>query len=191
VDARDKRKHDRYIQATWMLTDRRKLDKPRTERLLAKRKICFDHANDLIEAAERVLSVPRPIPNIAFHLILLALEEMGKAGLLTSRAASAGFRDSSWIDKRLDDHVFKLLWGLWSPTFRNSAQFDPEGFLQLKKFSQRAHSQRLAGLYVGTVDEEDVDVAPREAINLEEANSLLNMAKRNLQQLLEADRKCY
>lgn len=167
-----------------MLTDEEESKKPRSERLFSKRKICFDHAHDLIEAAERILSAPRPIPNIAFHLILLAIEEMGKAGLLTSREASAGVRDSGWIDKRLDDHAFKLLWGLWAPTFRNTAKFDPEGFVQLKEFSQRAHLQRLAGLYVGTVTDEGVDAAPKDAINLEETTSLLAIAKRNLQQLL-------
>jgi hypothetical protein len=77
---------------------------------------------------------------------LLAIEEMGKAGLITSREASARNRDNGWIDKRLDDHAFKLLWGLWSPTFADSREFDPESFRQIKEFSERAHLQRLAGL---------------------------------------------
>jgi AbiV family abortive infection protein len=118
-----------------MTLEHEKSDKPRSALLIAKRRLCFEHAQDLVEAAERVLSKERPLPNIFFHLVLLAVEEMGKAGLITSREASAGNRDSGWIDKRLDDHAFKLLWGLWSPAFDRSAKFDPERFRQLKEFS--------------------------------------------------------
>src|SRR4051812_7213993 len=114
-----------------MTFKREESEKPRSQRLLTKRIQCFEHAQDLIEAAERVLSEGRPLPNIPFHLAFLAIEEMGKAGLITSRETAAGNRDSGWIDKRLDDHAFKLLWGLWTPALRGGAQFDPERFRQL------------------------------------------------------------
>jgi hypothetical protein len=64
------------------VSDDRQEKPSRSARLLAKRRICFQHAGDLIKAAERALSEAPSLPNIAFHLTLLAIEEMGKAGLI-------------------------------------------------------------------------------------------------------------
>ncbi len=161
--------------------------KPRSERLLKQRLLCCEHAKDLIESAERVLSGDRPIPNISFHLVLLALEEIGKAELLTAREVSIGNRNVNGIDKRLDDHAFKLLWGLWSPGFRASREIDPERFRQLGEFSKRAHQQRLAALYVGTDANAEGLSAPKDAVNLAEVTSLLAVAKQNLQYVLAGD----
>ncbi len=158
--------------------------KPRSERLLKQRLLCCDHARDLIESAERVLSGDRPIPNISFHLVLLALEEIGKAELLTAREVSIGYRNVNWIDKRLDDHTFKLLWGLWSPGFSANREVDPEKFRQLGEFSKRAHQQRLAALYVGTDPDAEGISAPKDAVNLADVTSLLAVAKQNLQFVL-------
>jgi len=159
----------------------------RSERLLKQRLLCCNHAKDLIESAERVLSGDRPIPNIAFHLVLLALEEIGKAELLTAREVSIGNRNINWIDKRLNDHAFKLLWGLWSPDFSASRKVDPEKFRQLGEFSERSHQQRLAPLYVGTDADTEGISAPKDAVTLEEVTSLLSVAKQNLQHVLTED----
>ncbi len=161
------------------------LKKPRSERLLKQRLLCCDHAKDLIKSAERALSGGRPIPNIAFHLVLLAIEEIGKAELLTAREVSIGNRNVNWIDKRLDDHAFKLLWGLWSPGFSASGEVDPEKFRQLGEFSKRAHQQRLGALYVGT-DAEDIS-APKDAVSLEDVTSLLAVASHNLRHVVTKD----
>jgi AbiV family abortive infection protein len=158
--------------------------KPRSERLLRLRSICCDHAQDLIDAAERTLSGDRPIPNITFHLTLLALEEIGKAALITAREVSVGKRDVGWIDKRIEDHAFKLLWGLWSPAMKASKEIDPEKFRQLQEFSKNAHLQRLAALYVDVSGDEQNLASPKDAVTAEEAESLLVIAKQNLQHLM-------
>jgi len=161
--------------------------KPRSERLIKQRLLCCEHAKDLIESAERLLSGDRPIPNISFHLVLLALEEIRKAELLTAREVSIGYRNDNWIDKRLDDHAFKLLWGLWSPGFSARREVDPEKFRQLGEFSRRAHRQRLAALYVGTDADAEGVSAPKDAVNSAEVTSLLAVAKQNLQYVLAGD----
>ena len=158
--------------------------KPRSERLLKQRLLCCDHARDLIESAERVISGDRPIANISFHLVLLALEELGKAELLAAREVSIRQQDADGIDKRLDDHAFKLLWGLWSPSFKSSRAVDPEKFQELQEFSRRAHQQRLAGLYVDTDADAEGISAPKDAVNMTEVAALLAIAKQNLQHVL-------
>ena len=157
--------------------------KPRSERLLKLRAICCEHAYDLIDAAERTLSGERPIPNIAFHLTLLALEEIGKAALISAREVSVGKRDVRWIDKRMEDHAHKLLWGLWSPAMRASKEIDPEKFRQLQEFSEKAHQQRLAALYVEVSGDDQELTTPKDAVTIEETKSLLEIAKQNLQLL--------
>jgi len=119
--------------------------------LLDKRTLCFEHATDLIEAAERIFREGRSLPNIAFHLVLLAIEEMGKAGLIAAREVGTGHRDTAWIDKRLDDHAFKILWELWTPAFN-----------------------------AGNLSDGDSDTTPKDAVQPSEVESLLNLAKANL-----------
>jgi AbiV family abortive infection protein len=156
--------------------------KPRSERLLKLRAICCEHASDLIESAERILKGERPIPNIAFHLTLLAIEEIGKASLITAREVSVGERDIAWINKHMEDHAKKLLHGLWSPPMRVSKEINPERFRQLQEFSKQAHQQRLAALYVD-VASDDALASPKDAVTVEETESLLEIAKQNLQLL--------
>jgi AbiV family abortive infection protein len=168
-----------------MITDRGVTDDgpeklSRSARLLAKRRICFQHAGDLIKAAERTLNEAPSLPNIAFHLTLLAIEEMGKAGLISSREVAAGNRDTAWIDKRLDDHAFKLLWGLWTPEMNAGAEISPERFEQLKSFAQKAHQQRLDALYVNEALDDNA-TAPKNAVLGDEALALLSLAKQNLE----------
>jgi AbiV family abortive infection protein len=78
---------------------------------------CFGNARDLLRAAKRVLDDEK-LPNVAFHLTILALEEVGKAALLGARAIAHSVEDETvFIDNRLGDHVFKLFWAFWTPNF--------------------------------------------------------------------------
>jgi AbiV family abortive infection protein len=64
---------------------------------------CYEHAADLIEGAERLLAPPRK-PHLSYHLALLALEEIGKAGLVASRAAVGLVREEAGMEKWLGSH---------------------------------------------------------------------------------------
>ena len=48
----------------------------------------FAYARDLLRAAKRVLQDEK-LPNVSFHLAVLALEEIGKGALLGARGISA------------------------------------------------------------------------------------------------------
>ena len=77
---------------------------------------CVAHAGDLLTAAKTVLA--QKLPHIAYHLATLALEEIGKAGIIgmTHIAAEDGVYPS-WMGKHADDHVKKLFWAIWGPSF--------------------------------------------------------------------------
>jgi len=81
-----------------------------------QRRLCLDHARDLIASTERVLANDNSFPNIAYHLAILALEGIGKAGMLAARSVAKHGLDASWIDNRLDKHVEKIMWAVWSPS---------------------------------------------------------------------------
>lgn len=112
---------------------------------------CFANARDLLRAARRLLDDEK-LPNIAFHLTLLALEEVGKAALLGARGiAHAADDESVFIDNRLDDHIFKLFWALWTPSFARG-KVSQEEFENLRGMARSMHDDRLAALYVSPDD---------------------------------------
>jgi AbiV family abortive infection protein len=83
---------------------------------LNQRRLCLDHAGDLIASAERVLGNDNVYANIAYHLAILAMEEIGKAGLLGCRAVIGESLNAQTLESHLGDHIFKLLWAVWSPS---------------------------------------------------------------------------
>jgi AbiV family abortive infection protein len=133
------------------------------------RAACHAHATDLLNAAKKLLDEPAT-PNLAYHLALLALEEIGKAGLIGSRVAVGWARDSAWMEKWLSSHSRKLLWALWAPF----GEIDPANFTEAKVLAERLHARRLAGLYVDPSAERPL---PREAVSLNEVQSVIDLAR--------------
>lgn len=150
-----------------------------------QRLLCLDHARDLIASTERVLANDSGFPNIAYHLAILALEEIGKAGMLAARSVGKHGLDANWIDKRLDKHVDKIMWAVWSPNLLGG-KIDPKAFTEARSFAESTHDRRMAGLYVDYASA-GVSISPREAVQLEHATSILNLAKTCLE--LEAARR--
>jgi AbiV family abortive infection protein len=132
----------------------------------------LDHAADLISAADRVLGEDNRHANIAYHLGILALEEIGRAGIL-AQAMVAGRIGASRMEQRLDDHVFKLMHAVWAPTI-GGGKIDPKDFEEARAFAASTHERRLAGLYT------DHD-PPRDAVSLDHATSIINLAKVSLE----------
>jgi AbiV family abortive infection protein len=149
----------------------------RAQSELQIRQTCFDHASDLLAAAERVVADPA-LPNIAYHLATLALEEIGKAGMVGARAVVGASRDSEWMNKRFDDHIWKLQWAFWTPGL-STGRIDPKDFEEARGFAQRTHARRIAGLYVNPDD--STSVAPRTAVTMAHATSLLRLARARLE----------
>jgi AbiV family abortive infection protein len=149
-----------------------------TAAYLEQRRHCLDHARDLIASAERVLADDSAYPNIAYHLAILAMEEIGKAGMLCARGVTRGAWDASWIDKRLDNHVWKLMWAVWAPSL-SGGKIDPKDFEEARRFAESTHERRMAGLYVDY--EDSVTAPPRQAVQIGHATTLLNLAAARLE----------
>lgn len=81
---------------------------------------CAAHARDLLDSARQLGNVA-PMRHVAYVLAVAALEEIGKAELVKMAAARTDFdtveEAATWAANRADDHVEKLFWALWGPTF--------------------------------------------------------------------------
>jgi AbiV family abortive infection protein len=71
-----------------------KIDNKIPENIITSRDACLAHAEDLIRAARRVL-VDEKLPNISYHLSVLALEEIGKSTLIIMSHFAKRSRDST------------------------------------------------------------------------------------------------
>jgi AbiV family abortive infection protein len=77
---------------------------------------CVEHAKALLKSARAVIASGHP--NIAFHLAVLALEELGRRELIgvqsiiDTRSVPPG-----WAQKHTQDHVKKLFWCFFGGSF--------------------------------------------------------------------------
>ncbi len=145
--------------------------------LEAVRQRCFAHAATLLEAARADLHAGRP--HIAYHLALVALEEIGKGEMqwLKRFPNDRTIRDSSaWVEGHADDHEKKLFWALWSFRFTDPKALvrDLREHLDLAKV---LHEKRLAALYVSLNPK---DPAPEAVVGADEATGLLGLTEARL-----------
>lgn len=157
------------------------VQQPNNDFEVAVRESCLTHSADLLEVAEKAHESGKP--NIAFHLAVLALEELGKLFLhRISRTQRAYFDDDRTLFARsATDHVAKLFWALWG-TKISGRMNDREAFETTRRTASSVHFQRIAGLYV-TIDGSTVTV-PRDEVGAEETGVLLDLAR----SLLEEER---
>ena len=143
---------------------------------------CLSHAADLLRAAKKVQE--EHLPNIAYHLATLALEEIGKSALVMMNYIAKMQADpSEWVEKQFEDHVRKLFWALWGPSFGREV-ITNEQIEFFRGMAQKIHDTRLHGLYVAV--DENISPMPKDAVTESEAENLISItdARLNLE-------KCY
>jgi AbiV family abortive infection protein len=143
------------------------------EKILRARLLCLEQAQGFIDAAERLDE--KVSPHVVYHLSLLALEEVGKASMLSTQILKHPTLDGSWIERGLSNHVRKLHWAVWSPM----ARIDPSEFEAARQFAERSHAMRLASLYVDP-DADLTALPPIELIRPEDAVQTLSLARTRL-----------
>jgi AbiV family abortive infection protein len=137
--------------------------------------VCLNHAAELIVAAAKLLEEDAH-PHLAYHLSLLALEEIGKGAMIAAKAAVGNERDSGWLDKWLASHKRKIQWAVWSPM----QKIDPSDFEEARKFAENVHARRLASLYVDP-NADISNIPPRENVTNADAMSVLRLARTRLE----------
>lgn len=136
---------------------------------------CVLHAGDLIRAAQ--LTHSDGLPNIAYHLAVLALEELGKAELVcVSHLANISNAERS--DRYIEDHVRKLFWALWGPSFGREVISAPQ-LEAYKGIAQEIHETRLMALYVSTSHPDQPP--PKDSVGNKEAENLISLATSRLE----------
>lgn len=147
------------------------------EKIIKSREACLSHADDLVRSAKRIL-YDEKLPNISYHLAVLALEEIGKSTLIVMGFFANESKDSSWSpEKFYDDHIKKLFWATWGPTI-GQEKLTQKQITSLQGLSRKIHANRLQALYV------DFDskgpLVPSEAISEAQAINLIDIATARL-----------
>ena len=129
------------------------------------------NAEELVNSAW--LLKGRSTAHIRYHLAVLALEEVGKAVLLsvefTRVALDAGDTELSLT---IDDHVKKLFWAIFSP-FVEQKRLTNEDFESYRGFARETHERRLESLYTDL----QAPLLPQDRIEEEEADGLVRLAE--------------
>jgi AbiV family abortive infection protein len=134
---------------------------------------CLANARDSLRAAKRVLEEEK-LPNISFHLTVLALEEIGKAALLGARhIAQSTDGETSSFDRRMDDHSFKLFWALWAPNLARG-NVSKDEFEKLRGMAKGLHEERLDAMYVSFNPDEGT---PLQQVSERRARTMLDLAE--------------
>jgi AbiV family abortive infection protein len=143
---------------------------------MAAMQACVDHARALLESARAVQNAGHP--NIAYHLAVLTLEELGRRELIAVQMIGETRPvPSTWVQKHSENHVKKLFWCFFGAAF-STQKLTKEGIESMQTFAQQIHLTRLAGLYVDHV--EDKLSIPAEAISPDNAQSLIDLAAARL-----------
>jgi len=139
-------------------------------------KACIQHARNLLDSARAVQIAGHP--SIAFHLGVLALEELGRRELIgLQRIAQTRPAGPEWHKHTLA-HTKKIFWCFFGMQFF-SGPLMQQHFDDLKKFSDTLHLHRMASLYVNY--EGDELQIPSEAIEPEYCSQLLNLVSSQIE----------
>ena len=145
------------------------------------REACLLNATRLLNAAKKIRDPESR--HISYHLAALALEEIGKASMVTLSSLSfSPDLDGEGEDglergpvARAEDHERKLFWALFLPSFRPT--LTASDFRRHQELARNIHETRLSTLYV------DPNAAQEQPVEITEAqlNSLLGLADLRLQ----------
>jgi AbiV family abortive infection protein len=136
------------------------------------RDLCIKNSEDALKAAELLLS--QKVNHIVFHLSVLILEEIGK--IFISFQNIDAQKDEVKVKIPLDDHIKKIFWAIWGPTFMEE-KITKQQLDDIKNIASKLHSRRLEVLYTEQSDSGKLS----EKITDEEAIKYLDFAKARLE----------
>jgi AbiV family abortive infection protein len=130
----------------------------------------LSHAEDLLAGAREL----KAYPHLAYHLGILSLEEVGRSTLLVMRELAARRGDGRRLERESEDHVRKLFWALWGPSFGREVISGPQ-IEEFQGLAREVHETRKRGIYF-----DPASAPPREAISADEAENMLKLVEARL-----------
>lgn len=143
------------------------------EEVLKLYRVCIDNSKELLCAAERIFK-DEELYNISFHLSVLALEEIGKAELIIMSHLSKVKDKESAYDKHMNDHIRKLFWAIWGPSFGREI-ITTKQIESYQGMARRIHGLRLQSIYVDTKDSNIIQ--PKETIDKSYAKRIIELVR--------------
>ena len=113
------------------------------EHLKRIREACLSNAEDLINSAKALIE--SGALHVCYHLAVLALEEIGKLGLMEVKYHLGRFSDDSEYNPDIEDHTKKLFWAFFGMHLAGH-KIDPAEFNSLKGLASQIHKNRLESL---------------------------------------------
>jgi AbiV family abortive infection protein len=107
---------------------------------------CLLNAERLLSSAKLVMAPGQY--HVGYHLAALAMEEIGKAGLIFVESMdlkNEPEQEDSRLSKWMEDHERKLFWAIWLPAFGIEA--DWRTIPKHMEFAKGIHETRLQTLY--------------------------------------------
>ena len=106
---------------------------------------CLLNAERLLGSAKAVMAPGQY--HVAYHLAALAMEEIGKAGLIFTESVGpeTGEDRESLRSKWMEDHERKLFWAIWLPSFGEKT--DWRTIPTHMEFAKEIHERRKRTLY--------------------------------------------
>lgn len=141
------------------------------------RKKCLSNAESLLAVAERELN--KGVDHICFHLALLALEEIGKAILVTigfTVSIAEADKERGGLRVAFDDHVKKIFWSLWGGMFRDN-KLTKQAIEENRGLATTLHKRRIYYLYTDPNNPTDYN----DRIKKGEAEQLVKLVRARLE----------
>ncbi len=138
------------------------------------RNFCNTNAEVALHSAQ--LLINQNANHIIFHLSVLALEEIGKIFICFQNLSVNENIDGEKSKIPIDDHVKKLFWAIWGPSFMEE-KITKQQLDSNKDMATKLHDRRLDVLYTDLLD----NCTLSEKITDEEAIGCFRFAKARLE----------
>lgn len=151
------------------------IDNTTIENCRKLREACLANAEELVNSAK--LLKGKSTAHIRYNLAVLALEEVGKAGIFLAEFVSASLKkDDKEISYSIDDHVKKLFWAIINPLI-DQERLTTEFFESHRYFARDVHERRKESLYTNPQN----PIFPQDRMTEEEANSLVKLCETRIE----------
>jgi len=138
------------------------------------RQLCLKNAEDLVNSAKQLTN--KKLQHVQYHLAALALEEIGKGELIEMYSvAKLNNRDTVFEENSMENHIRKLYWAFWGPSFGKKVITKQE-IEQLQGLAKNIHLKRLDTLYVKLSDSKE----PKNRLTQKEADEITSLAEARL-----------